>query len=1407
MSSEITTLSGGESPVAEVVTFSAGIGFIAQYFTAGIKSPDSLADIDFTGRPDAAAVIDRIDIDPTTEPFWKDGPADTFAARYTGDLKIGTGGTYTFRLASDDGAALYIDGKLVIDHDIDHRFNVIESTIKLAPGAHQIELRYFEGGGAQGLELHWAGPDTGGMFGAVTGAAVGHGATTIETTYGETVGLAVDGGFISGDSSAFAERAPLPMGEAGVLDVPEDGAAIGVTGQRVTTLTLPDGDAGTVRIVTQPEHGHVSVNPDGTIALVLTGSDHVGALSFDYEVVDAKGVATARTVALDVAPSPETEGWGTGENHYMLATDADDRVIVEHGDVHRTLYVSNSEDALTAADIAAREGVDVSVVTGKWLYEKGLTQYGATEGMALAEDIGMDLWARITPLDSQTSNWLLLERGYSYDVGKSAIPRGAGGESALAPLYVGAWGEGDRPEITNSFSIRAVASHNVVVQDLKLSDGAALQGDNSNVIFDHVTLSGSDFNIQGNPDGGAHGVTIRNTTVLDAYYDTPQNDGDAWGPSANRASGIFVHLTEGLLLENNLFDHSGWADDFRADASIEGGQPPSSLSHNIYIQRTTTDVTMRDSFSTRSASVGGQFRGGAFLADNVFLDSNIAFSVGGGALVEGDPALVGNFSLLLGNLVSEAAWRGEGLPRIGALDWGIQNEGKSATLSGNIVANANDPDDMLDVTLGSASVTHQYGADGAFYDDTVIWRWGKTVDNIDGLDLPTLAATSVQRYAAALLGQPTATLEDYIDHLRSLDGDGYAAAAQDLLAYFRASFGLDDGERAAAAVLRFVPDEIGDGVRWDNRLNWSTGDLPGTRAGDSVHLGGNQVIFGGTVTVKDLAYGAQGGLTVTQGKLTVTGGMTAPDKGATLDISKAGQLWVEGYAGSGLLEAEVTGGRFVNTGHVAGPVAMTVSGGQALLAADAAAYTVGAGSQLKIVGDDARVGFDGKAGGIGILDLDAGGVLAYAAEDGGIGFLGEFRSGAFGDAPKVRSGVELGDATLKLDVAGLSAGTYVLMDVDELIGEFGKVSVTGLSGLDAAVVVDYRADAVRLTLSAGSGTVKVSTLGTETEAGDSGLLDALKAIRDGAPPAPDKPDAGSVIDGGLGPVEGLDDLAGLDPARTIGAYGTAQVDLRGVTIEIGAEFINPVVFAMLPSQNGCDPAVVQVSDIGSSSFTLSLQEQSNLGGEHLLETVSWIVLEAGSWTLSDGTLLQVGEATSDAPGKFVGVGFDAAFESAPAVFTQIQDGADSDWAVTRQKNAGARGFNLMVQEEEARAGSGRPAESVGWFAIDRGAGTWDGHLFEAATTGQTIRSGLREWTPFEFTQDFQETPTLLASMASFAGADPAGLRYGRLDADGFGLRVMEETSRDAEISHKLESAHVFAIEGEGLLTGHAWLAA
>jgi hypothetical protein len=74
-----------------------------------------------------------------------DNRFEWFAVRYEGFVEVSRTADYTFRLLSDDGALLYIDGALVVDDDGVHAVSSKSGSVKLTSGRHTIRVDYFQG--------------------------------------------------------------------------------------------------------------------------------------------------------------------------------------------------------------------------------------------------------------------------------------------------------------------------------------------------------------------------------------------------------------------------------------------------------------------------------------------------------------------------------------------------------------------------------------------------------------------------------------------------------------------------------------------------------------------------------------------------------------------------------------------------------------------------------------------------------------------------------------------------------------------------------------------------------------------------------------------------------------------------------------------------------------------------------------------------------------------------------------------------------------------------------------------------------------------------------------------------------------------------------------------------------------
>ncbi len=274
---------------------------------------------------------------------------------------------------------------------------------------------------------------------------------------------------------------------------------------------------------------------------------------------------------------------------------------------------------------------------------------------------------------------------------------------------------------------------------------------------------------------------------------------------------------------------------------------------------------------------------------------------------------------------------------------------------------------------------------------------------------------------------------------------------------------------------------------------------------------------------------------------------------------------------------------------------------------------------------------------------------------------------------------------------------------------------------------------------------------------------------------------------------------------SIAEYGAVSINHKWQTIELQGVYENAVVITSDPTRKGSDPAVVRLKNVDSDSFQLRLQEPSYKDGWHVNETVSYMIIEEGTWELSDGTILEAGTLNTNklsSNGRNT-IALDSEFESgdSPAVLTQVQTYKGTDWLTTRTDNITGESFQVMMQKEEKLNGRGHVTESIGWLAIETGASTAGDTIIDAGVTADkfTHRTQFHS-----FEASFEGGPTLLAKLDSFDGADTANARIKSVTDSGFRAMICEEQSLDREWFHTTESLSYLALGGSsGVLNGMA----
>lgn len=125
-----------------------GRGFLARIY-ANPEDKDPLEFLD-NQNPDLSRTVQAVHINGKGD---FEVASDNFAIVYEGILEIPEDGSYGFRLISDDGSYLYIDGKEVIDNGGSHGSVIKDGEMYLTAGDHPIQLAYNQGEGGAMVSL------------------------------------------------------------------------------------------------------------------------------------------------------------------------------------------------------------------------------------------------------------------------------------------------------------------------------------------------------------------------------------------------------------------------------------------------------------------------------------------------------------------------------------------------------------------------------------------------------------------------------------------------------------------------------------------------------------------------------------------------------------------------------------------------------------------------------------------------------------------------------------------------------------------------------------------------------------------------------------------------------------------------------------------------------------------------------------------------------------------------------------------------------------------------------------------------------------------------------------------------------------------------------------------------------
>ncbi|NOQ45425.1 MAG: tandem-95 repeat protein, partial [Desulfobulbaceae bacterium] len=292
----------------------------------------------------------------------------------------------------------------------------------------------------------------------------------------------------------------------------------------------------------------------------------------------------------------------------------------------------------------------------------------------------------------------------------------------------------------------------------------------------------------------------------------------------------------------------------------------------------------------------------------------------------------------------------------------------------------------------------------------------------------------------------------------------------------------------------------------------------------------------------------------------------------------------------------------------------------------------------------------------------------------------------------------------------------------------------------------------------------------------------------------------NLIDGdadGDGILDGVEVAAGFDPADPASApafplldAGEIDVDHNWVHVQLVTSFVHPVVVAKLISSNDPEPCVVRIANTTVNGFDIRVQEYDYQDDIHAVEQVSFIVMEAGSYTLSDGTRIEAASFPTNATRTYEVYGFAQTFQEVPVVITAVSSYNEEDTVTGRMRKISTTGFDYKMQEQEANK-QAHLQETISYIAWEPSTGSELGISYEVGRSGDVVT---HLPSTVAYTSRFNQAPLLLTDMQTNDGGNTASLRLLNNTPSEMQIFVQEEQSKDEEISHTTEVAGFITIQ-------------
>ena len=212
-------------------------------------------------------------------------------------------------------------------------------------------------------------------------------------------------------------------------------------------------------------------------------------------------------------------------------------------------------------------------------------------------------------IDSKNNSGITLIKGRSYITVKG-LEFYASSFDPKSSNFIG-WGNSKNSEA----GFASISTENV--------SGFFLEDNIFNFYRSNIVFSGS---------GNHRNIVVRRNLVMNAYSEN------------SHAQGIYIGISDYVLMEENTFDHNGWYQQRPSNIKLNTRNYgyATFYNHNIYISN-SSNLVIRENLSSRSSSIGMKFTSNPnketkvntvnssniLLQNNLIVEGEVGFSIGG----------------------------------------------------------------------------------------------------------------------------------------------------------------------------------------------------------------------------------------------------------------------------------------------------------------------------------------------------------------------------------------------------------------------------------------------------------------------------------------------------------------------------------------------------------------------------------------------------------------------------------------------------------------------------------------------------------------------------------------------------------------------------------------------------------